>query len=124
MLEPIERAGDRGRRAELGGEDDEVLGGGGAARELAEHAGERLVRVHPPGPVRCDVARASERILALLEPELADVARDRRLRNPAAGARKRVPQLELRSDPLASDEAADQPLAVPLPELSLELHTG
>jgi len=40
-------------------------------------------------------------VVRLLETKLADVARDGRLRDHAAGVGKRVQQLELRADPLS-----------------------
>ena len=52
----------------------------------------------------------------LLEPELADVPRDRRLRDPAARGCERLRQLELRADPLARDDAREQPLSLRLSE--------
>ena len=60
---------------------------------------------------------------AFFEPELPEVARDRGLRDAAAGVRERREQLELRADPLAGDDARDQPLALRLPEHALALHT-
>ena len=62
------------------------------------------------------VARAAERVVDLLEPELADVTRDRRLRDPAAGGGERLRQLELRPDPLARDDPGEQPLPLRLSE--------
>jgi len=56
-------------------------------------------------------------IVCLFESKLPDVARDRRLRDDAAGVGKRVEQLELRADPLTRDDALDQPLPLGLPQL-------
>jgi hypothetical protein len=53
----------------------------------------------------------------LLEPELADIARDRGLRHDAAGLSKRVEQLELRANPLTHHDALDQALAFALAQL-------
>src|SRR5262249_37617958 len=123
MLQPVDRARDRGRGAELRRHDDEVLCGRRVAGELAEHAGEALARVGASPAVRRDVAWPSQGVHRLLEPELAEVAGDRRLRNAAAGGGERVAELELGADPLARYEAADQAQTLTLAELSIELHT-
>ena len=59
MLEPVERAGDRRRRAELGLDDDDVLRGGRADAELLEHGVQRLARVAPRAAAGHDVARTA-----------------------------------------------------------------
>jgi hypothetical protein len=59
----------------------------------------------------------------LLETELADVSRNRRLGHDAAGAGEGVDQLELRADPLPRDDAFDQAVAFGLPERPDGLHT-
>ena len=92
------------------------------AAELAEHAAERVPRIRPPG-LREHVARPAERVVRLLEPELPEVARDGRLRDAAARVGERGEELELRADPLAGDDARDQPLALRFPEHALALHT-
>ena len=99
MLEPVERAGDRGSRAELRLDDDDVLRRGRAHAELraARLRAPRAGRGAARGP-GSDVARPAERVARLLEPQLADVARDRRLRDEAARLRKRLGQLELAAD--------------------------
>ena len=66
------------------------------AAELAQQRLERVARVGALLAVRQDVAHAAERIVRLDEAELADVARDRRLRDAAARARERDQQLLLR----------------------------
>src|SRR2546428_229372 len=73
-------------------------------------------RVGAAAALRQDVARAAQRVAGLLEPELADVAGDRRLGDPAARRRQGVEQLELRADAAARDDAADEPLALLLAE--------
>src|SRR5207302_7235570 len=74
--------------------------------------------------LRQDVARTSEQVAALLEAELADIARDRRLRDVAPSRLERLQQLELCADALPRDHAADQALALRLPErASRNLHT-
>ena len=122
MLEPVERAGDRRRRADLRLDDDDVLRGDGAAAELASSAVERLARVDPPLAVRQHVAQPAERVARLVEAELADVARDGRLGDAAAGALERVEQLLLSAEPHALDQARDEPLALGLRQLALGLH--
>ena len=117
MLEPVECARDRRRRADLGLDDDEVLGDDGAAAELVEQAVEDLARVDPALAVRQHVAQPSERVARLLEAELADVPRDGRLRDRAAGGLERVEQLLLRAEPLALDEARDETLPLRLRQL-------
>ena len=89
----------------------------GAAAELVEQAVEDLARVDPPLAVRQHVAEPSERVARLLEAELADVPRDRRLRDRAAGALERVEQLLLGAEPLALDEARHETLPLGLRQL-------
>ena len=55
--------------------------------------------------------------MCLLEPELADVPRDRCLRDGATGVGKRIQQLELGADAFAGDHALDQPLTLGLGQL-------
>jgi hypothetical protein len=55
--------------------------------------------------------------MRLLEPQLADVARDRRLRDDTTGVGERVEELELGADSLSGDEALDQALPLGLPQL-------
>ena len=55
--------------------------------------------------------------MRLLEPQLANVARDRGLRDDTAGIGERVQQLELCPESLARDEAFDQPLSLDLAQL-------
>ena len=87
MRTPVERPGDRRGRADLRLEHDDVLGRHGAAPELPEQRIERLARVGAALPVRQDVAQRPEGIAGLLEPELANVARDGRLGHDAARRR-------------------------------------
>src|SRR5262249_39580457 len=107
-----ERAGDRRSRAELALQHDDVPGRGDCAAELAEHGVQRLFRIGSPNGLRQHVPGPPELVMRLLEPELTDVARDRRLCDSAAGLAERIEQLELRADALAGDDALDQ--AVPL----------
>ena len=57
VLEPVECPRDRRRRADLGLDDDEVLGDDRAPAELVEQAVEDLSRVDAPLAVRQDVAQ-------------------------------------------------------------------
>ena len=84
MRTPVERPRDRGGRADLRLEHDDVLCRHRAAAELREQRIERLARVGAALAVRQDVAQRPEGIAGLFEPELADVARDGRLGHDAA----------------------------------------
>src|SRR6476620_2818064 len=117
MLEPVECAGDRRSRPDLGLNDDEVLRDHGATAELVEQAVEDLARIDPALAVRQYVAKSSERVARLLQAELADVPRDGRLRDRAAGPRERVQQLLLCAEPLALDEARHETLPLSLRQL-------
>ena len=57
--------------------------------------------------------------MGLLQPELADVPRDGRLRDDTAGAGERVQELELRANPLPGDDAFDQPMPLGLAQLHI-----
>jgi len=118
MLEPVERASDRRRGSELRVDDDDVLRGRRLTGELGEDATEPVARIRP-AYVGQDVAWASERVVTLLETELAEVARHRRLRHATPGLRECVSQLELRADALARHDAPDQALSLELPEREL-----
>ena len=122
MLHPVERPGDRRRRADLTRDDDQVLGDDGAAPELAKQRVEGVARLEHPPMAGYDVPLAPKEVAGLDEPELADVARDRRLRDDAAGRSQRVQELLLRSEPQAIDEADDEPLALGLRELTIRMH--
>jgi hypothetical protein len=64
-------------------------------------------------------------VVRLLETELSNVPRHRRLRDDAACSGERVEQLELGADPLPRNEALDQPLTLGLPQLhnaSIRMH--
>jgi len=54
-------------------DDDETLRLDRGMPELAEHGRERLRRVYAPTAVRQPVARAAERVVRLLEADLAHV---------------------------------------------------
>jgi hypothetical protein len=110
VVEAVESARDRRRRPELGVQDDDVARGRGPPAELAQDSDQRGVGIGRPAAVGERVARPSERIVCLLEPERADVPRDGRLRDAAPGAFERRQQLELRPDSPARDDARDQPL--------------
>ncbi len=88
----------------------------------AEQRIERLARVGAALAVREDVAQRPEGIAGLLEPELANVARDGRLGHNAPDARQGGDQLLLRPDPQPLDEARDELLTVGLAQLVLRLH--
>jgi hypothetical protein len=103
-------------------ENHDVPRRGRAPSELAEDRGERLARIASPGRLRRDVARPAERIVHLLEAELADVAGRGRLGHAAAFGGERVDQLELRPDPLSRHEAQHEPLAFCLAEPARLLH--
>jgi hypothetical protein len=63
--------------------------------------------------------------MRLLETQLANVARDRRLRDDTTGVGERVEQLELCADSLSGDQALDQALPLGLPQLhraSIRMH--
>src|SRR6185503_10765753 len=110
VLQPIERAGDRGSRAELGLDDDDVLRRGGAHAELLEHGVQRLARIAAGAAAGHHVAGPPELVARLLEPELPDVARDGCLRDLAARFGQRLRELELAPNPLSRDDARDQAL--------------
>src|SRR5437899_7266477 len=119
MADAVEGARDCGRGADLGLDNDDVLCGNGAAAELGEQRVERVPRIGTGAAVRQDIAVPAERVACLLEAELPNVARDRRLRDGAAGALERLEQLLLRAEPHALDEARNEPLAVALRELTV-----
>src|SRR5205823_12108904 len=58
----------------------------------------------------------------LLEPELADVARDRRLRHAAAGGAERIEELLLRRELPPADKAEDELLPVRLRDRPPNVH--
>ena len=117
VLELVECARDRGRGAELGLQHDDVPCRRHLAAELTEDRIEDLGGIGPAGDVRQHVPRPAEGVVRLLETELADVARDRRLRDDTTGVGERVEQLELSADSLSGDEALDQALPLGLPQL-------
>ena len=104
--------------------DDDVLRRHRSPAELREHRRERLARTPPASAPWQDVAGAAEHVEGLLEPELADVARDRRLRDFAARFLERSLELVLASDPPATDDARDQTLALALRKLPNPLHAA
>jgi hypothetical protein len=110
MLEPIERARDRRRRTELRLYDHDVLGRGRPHAELAQHAVQRLARVALSSSPRKHVARPSKGVARLLQAQLANVARNCRLRHPAPRLCEGFRQLELAPDAAPRDDACDQPL--------------
>ena len=97
MLESVERPRDGRRGPELGVDDDDVLRSHDAPAELRENTGERVLRIRAPGCLWSDIARPPQHVVGLVEPELADVARDGRLSHLATGAGERVEQLVLSS---------------------------
>src|SRR5215210_5591143 len=103
-------------------DDDEVLRVGRTAAELAQDTVERIARVGLPR-FRKHVPRAAERVVRLLEPELAEVARDRRLRDVTARLGESAEELELAADAFAGHDARDQPLPLRLRPRDL-LHSG
>src|SRR5258705_13488336 len=98
MANAIESARDRGCRPDLRLDHDDVLGGNRASPELRQQRGERVARIGTRAPVRQHIAVPAERVARLLEAQLPDVARDRCLRDAAAGALKRLEQLLLRAE--------------------------
>ena len=99
MGEPIDRPRNRRRRAELRLDDDDVLRGHDVPAELGQDCGQRFARIRAPAVLRQHVPRAAELVAGLLQPELADVARNRRLgrETPLSGQSRE--QVVLRSDP-------------------------
>src|SRR5580765_1723436 len=81
MLGAVDRTSDRRRRSKLRVHDDEVLRHGRPARELGQHRPESSLRiVAPPALIRRQlVPGPAERVVRLLEPELADVTGNRGL---------------------------------------------
>ena len=69
--------------------------------------------------MREHVARTTQGIVGLLQPELSDVPRDGRLRDDTTCAGERVQELELRADPLPGDDTFDQPMPFRLPQLHI-----
>src|SRR6266540_3084031 len=116
VAELVQRSPDRGL------DDDDVPGGRDATAELGEDPTERLSRIRAARVPRRVVARPSERVVRLLESQLADVARDRCLRDDAAGVGERVDQLELGPHAFPCDDALDQTVPLGLPEYSTGLH--
>jgi hypothetical protein len=123
MLQAIERSADRRRRAELGVDDDDVLRRRRPPAELRQDRRQRLARIAPPAVLRQHVPRAPQLIVTLLEPQLADVPRDRGLGGQAALAGQGREQIVLRPDPPPRDEARNQALPFGLREASrIRLH--
>src|SRR5262249_57751729 len=108
VAEVVECTRDRRCGAQLGLDDDDVPRCGDASTELRDHRAQRLARIRAPRALMSHVPRPAERIPRLFETELADVARDGRLRDNATSARKRIEQLELRADTLSRDDALDE----------------
>jgi hypothetical protein len=104
--------------------DDDVLSLDGPPSELRQNRIQRVARVAPAPPLRQNVARPAEHVAGLFEPELAEVPRDRRLRDLAAGAPERALQLVLAPNSTTSDYAGDQSLPLGLRELPKLLHTA
>ncbi len=101
--------GERLRLPDAGAEDDELLDALDAAQELGRRALERRerrlgVRRVGAGPLVGAVARALD------QPELLDVARDRRLRRVEAALAQAAAQLLLAVERLAVDEFEDDGL--------------
>ena len=117
MLEPVEGARNRRRRPDLGLDDDQVLSDDGAAAELVEQAVEDLARIDPALAVRQHITKPAEWVARLFEAELADVPRDRRLGDGAAGALERIEQLLLCAEPFALDETRHEALPFRLRQL-------
>src|SRR5204862_7599953 len=93
-----------------------------AAAELRKDGREQLVRGCAARGASQDVPWTSEGVPRLLESEVANVARDRCLRDDAAGVRERIEQLELRADALPRHDALDQAVPVGLRQHALDLH--
>jgi hypothetical protein len=124
MLEPVERAGDRRRGADLGADHDQVRGGGHTPPELLEDRHERGGRIGAPAAGERE-ARAPELVVHLIDAELAQVARERRLGDCAAGGGERLAQLELCADTASPDHALDQALTLLLLQRTgVGMHAG
>lgn len=124
MLDAVEGPRDCRGRAKFRMNDDDVLRRHRSPAELREHRGERLTWASPASAPRQHVPRPAEHVQGLLEPELADVARDRRLRDLTASSPKRSLQLVLASDPPSTDDARNQTLALALRKLPKPLHAA
>ena len=108
-----------GAEPELRLEDDDVSRRRHLAPELPQDRVQQLGRIRAADDMREHVARTTQGIVGLLQPELSDVPRDGRLRDDAAGAGERVQELELRADPLPGDDAFDQPMPLRLAQLHI-----
>src|SRR5262245_47714435 len=110
QLRPIDRFGERLRLAAPGADDDQLLHALDAAQERGGGAlerAERRLRVRRLGarPLVGAVARALD------QPELLDVARNRRLRRLEAALLQQTAQPLLALERLAIDELEDDRLA-------------
>src|SRR5205823_9112151 len=114
VLDAVERPRDRRGRADFRMDDDDVLRRYRSPAELREHRREGLTRASPASAPRQHVTRPPEHVEGLLEPELADIARDRRLRDFTARFPERALQLVLAPDPTPADDARDQTLPLVL----------
>jgi hypothetical protein len=114
VVDAIQRARDGGRRAELGLKNDHVLRSNDTTPELTEHTCKGITGILAAPLVRTRqlVAGPTEGVVGLLEAELADVARDRRLRHGAAKAAERGEELVLRPNALPRDDACDQAMTI------------
>ena len=108
VIQVVDLAGDRGGRADLAAHHDEVLGDRGGPGEVAQHVAGGLLGVFGALARRQYVLGAPEVGAHLLQVELADVARDGRLRDLAAQAAQGVDQLPLRGDLALHDHGLDQ----------------
>jgi len=84
VAEFVERARDRRGRTEVALQHDDVPGRSHPATELGEHAVERFRGIAAANRMREHISRPSELVMRLLQSELANIPRDRRLRNAAA----------------------------------------
>ena len=92
----------------------QLLGDRGGAREVAQHVARRLLGVLGPLARAEHVLGAPQVRAHLLQVELADVARDGRLRDLAAEGAERAHELALGGDLALLDDRLDEPLALGL----------
>ena len=109
----VDALGEGRRRAGRGPDHQPALGADERQRELVEQMAEQAQRRRGVRLAGDDVAHAVVAVHAR-EPELLDVAADRRLRRLEAHAREARADVLLRAEPLAGDERQDRVLALRL----------
>ncbi len=122
VVEVVDLPGDRGRRTDLAAHHEQLLRDERGAREVAQHVARRLLRVLGPLAGAEHVLGAAEVRADLLQVELADVARDRGLRDLAAERAEGAHQLALGGHLALLHHGLDEALALGLAHRCATVH--